>query len=550
MQTTFTPLHQDPVHQTTSSGGQPRGYQRSTDAQLSVKAPSTYTSASAIAAQGARHISQLPNVAQSVSIDVASKGRSYAAVPTTTVTAPHPQNLPTAETHKISSISTSYQRIRVFLLMLHPKVADAVASHPHNAEAHAKPYSSRPVVTPVTIPQGINVRAAASTPSAKTQRAPTSNSNPRIPTHPIPPNRTVSLPTPQPVSTSNANPRPPSPRKFSQPLANSSATSTQPFPGSSQGNVSSRPSKTAEPVWAARVAVSVHPSTPAPSRAHLPPTTMNRTFSHESEMLMTPSSIAPSMPKTPQTPQTNFASPHQVTAPPMRQRQVSTESKESKKKGGFLGGLFRTMSGSGSSKPLESPVARSPKLSMEQHKSPAIVAPPMQHSKSTSLPKELKDKAVVSAPLALRLFRPHQHRFNQRHQKTARKHSEITTSSAHPHRDRKQHLSNVFSPFSFLTSKRNRAMSGASPDVCDGNTATNTPLPPMIPPPSRDPMVATSQWRDREEAEQKRRKKSRPRPGVTFDVEENPPDPGAMGKQKGTWLVRRKTGRSTTPGSR
>jgi hypothetical protein len=53
--------------------------------------------------------------------------------------------------------------------MLHPKVADAVASHPHNAEAHAKPYSSRPVVTPVTIPQGINVRAAASTPSAKTQ---------------------------------------------------------------------------------------------------------------------------------------------------------------------------------------------------------------------------------------------------------------------------------------------------------------------------------------------------------------------------------------------
>jgi hypothetical protein len=112
MQTTFTPLRQDPVHQTTSSGGQPRGYQRSTDAQPSVKAPSTYTSASAIAAQGARHVSQLPNVAQSVSIDVASKGRSYAAVPTTTVTAPHPQNLPTAETHKISSISTSYQRIR------------------------------------------------------------------------------------------------------------------------------------------------------------------------------------------------------------------------------------------------------------------------------------------------------------------------------------------------------------------------------------------------------------------------------------------------------
>jgi hypothetical protein len=250
----------------------------------------------------------------------------------------------------------------------------------------------------------------------------------------------------------------------------------------------------------------------------------------------------------------------------MRQRQVSTESKESKKKGGFLGGLFRTMSGSGSSKPLESPVARSPKLSMEQHKSPAIVALPMQHSKSTSLPKESKDKAVASAPLAQTTTLPPSSASVQPKipKDRARKHPEITTSSAHPHRDRKQHSSNVFSPFSFLTSKRNRTMSGASLDVCDGNTATNTvigspahstvsqvqPLPPIMPPPSRDPMVATSQWRDREEAEQKRRKKSRPRPGVTFDVEEDPPEPGAMGKQKGARLVRRKTGRSTTPGPR
>ncbi|KAG2041747.1 hypothetical protein BDR03DRAFT_945551 [Suillus americanus] len=386
-------------------------------------------------------------------------------------------------------------------------------------------------------------------------------------THPIPHHRTVSLPTPQPVSTSNVNPRPPSPRKISQPLVNSSDMSTQPFPSSSQGNVSFRPSKTAAPSWAARVAVSGHPSTPAPSRAHLPPV-MNRTFSHESEVLMTPSSIAPSMPKTPQTPQTSFASPHEVAAPPMRQRQVSTESKESKKKpGGFLGGLFRTMSGSGSSKPLENPVARSPKLSMEQHKSPAIVAQPMQHSKSFSSPKESKDKAVAPAlptqtttlPPSLASVQPKAPRDR------ARKHPEMTTSSAHPLRDRKHPSSNVFSPFSFLTSKRNRTMSGASLDVCDGNTATNTvigspahstvsqvkPLPPMVPPPSRDPMVATSQWRDREEAEQKRRKKSRPRPGVTFDVEEDPPDPyGATGKQKSARLVRRKTGRSATPGPR
>ncbi|KAG1756503.1 uncharacterized protein EDB91DRAFT_1041773 [Suillus paluster] len=142
---------------------------------------------------------------------------------------------------------------------------------------------------------------------------------------------------------------------------------------------------------------------------------------------------------------------------------------------------------------------------------------------------------------------------------------EITIPSAQPTRDRKQPSTNVFSPFSFLTSKRIRTISGVSLDVCDGNTATNTvigspalstvsqvhPLPPIVPP-ARDPMMATSQWRDREEAEQKRRKKSRPRPGVTFDVAEDPPDPfpGAVGRQKAARLVRRKSGRSQTPGPR
>jgi hypothetical protein len=138
--------------------------------------------------------------------------------------------------------------------------------------------------------------------------------------------------------------------------------------------------------------------------------------------------------------------------------------------------LFRTMSGSGSSKPLESPIARSPKLSMEQHKSPAIVAPPMQHSKSSSSPKELKDEAVTSARPAHTMqtttLLPSSASVQPKAPKDrARKHPEITISSAHPTRDRKQPSSNVFSPFSFLTSKRNRTMSGASLDVCDGNTA-------------------------------------------------------------------------------
>ncbi|KAG0705883.1 hypothetical protein DFH29DRAFT_777539, partial [Suillus ampliporus] len=201
----------------------------------------------------------------------------------------------------------------------------------------------------------------------------------------------------------------------------------------------------------------------------------------------------------------------QVTAPPMRQRQVSTESKESKKKpGGFLGGLFRTMSGS--SKPLESPVASSPKISMEQHKSPAIVAPPVQHSKSSSSAKEPKDKTVASAIPSHMVQTPAipstSASVQRKAPKTKARAPEITIPSAQPTRDRKQPSTNVFSPFSFLSSKRIRTMSGASLDVCDGNTATNTvigspnqsaisqnhPLPPIVPPPARDPMVATSQW--------------------------------------------------------
>lgn len=631
-QSTFAQSHQDPVHRTTSSSGQPRGHQRSTDAQPSAKPP-TYSNASIAAAQAARQVSQPSNVTQSASLDAASKAKQYAAPPTVTVTAPYPQNLPTAETHtKYSSrplVSASAAAAQTTRPAVQPPnttqsapldatskgrqyaavAASAVASHPHNAEAHAKPHSSRPAVPPVTIPQGPSARPVASTPTTKSQvqdppnisdstryrgllssasryasamnplypashRQATSASTNQQPkpsqsTHPIPHHRTVSLPTPQSMPTSTANPRPPSPRKASQPLFNSSNTSTQPFPSSSQVNVSSRPSKTAEPSWAARVAVSGHPSTPAPSRAYLPPA-MNRTFSHESEMLMTPSSIAPSMPKTPQTPKASFTAT-QVTAPPMRQRQVSTESKESKKKsGGFLGGLFRTMSGSGTSKPLESPVAPSPKLSMEQHKAPAIVAPPIQHSKSASSAKDSKVTAMASAlpshMVQTTALPPTSASVQPKAPKAKARGPEVTFPSAHPHRDRKPPSSNVFSPFSFLTSKRNRTMSGASLDVCDGNTATNTvigspahsalsqaqPLPPVAPPPFRDPMVATSQWRDREEAEQKRRKKSRPRPGVTFDVAEDPPDPypGATGRQKGARLVRRKTGRSSTPGPR
>ena len=74
------------------------------------------------------------------------------------------------------------------------------------------------------------------------------------------------------------------------------------------------------------------------------------------------------------------------------------------------------------------------------------------------------------------------------------------------------------------------------------------PLPHIIPPGVRDPLVATSQWRDREEAERRERRTHRiRRPGVTFDLEEEPPSP-APGAARRKRLVRRPSGRTPTPG--
>ncbi|KAJ6496615.1 hypothetical protein C8R47DRAFT_348139 [Mycena vitilis] len=99
--------------------------------------------------------------------------------------------------------------------------------------------------------------------------------------------------------------------------------------------------------------------------------------------------------------------------------------------------------------------------------------------------------------------------------------------------DRKSPNSRVFSPFRYLTSKRNRRISTASMDAVDGtapNTVMGSPtasmqssqIPPQSPP-QRDPRVATQDWRNQEESDiLARGKPRRMRPGVVFDVAENP----------------------------
>ncbi|KAG6814325.1 hypothetical protein H0H92_013450 [Tricholoma furcatifolium] len=94
----------------------------------------------------------------------------------------------------------------------------------------------------------------------------------------------------------------------------------------------------------------------------------------------------------------------------------------------------------------------------------------------------------------------------------------------------------VFTPFRYLTTKRNRRVSAASLEAQDG-TASNTIMgsptasmhstqPPTIhSPPLRDVFAATQEWRHMEAAEMRELtggKLRRARPGVVFDVAENP----------------------------
>lgn len=79
-----------------------------------------------------------------------------------------------------------------------------------------------------------------------------------------------------------------------------------------------------------------------------------------------------------------------------------------------------------------------------------------------------------------------------------------------------------------------------------------SPFPPLIPPPVQDPMDATRTWRDREEAQRREKKAGkvrRPRPGVTFDLGEDPPEPpqGVPVKKGPPKPMRRKSGRGAAP---
>lgn len=269
------------------------------------------------------------------------------------------------------------------------------------------------------------------------------------PTQPSTHYRAVSLPITQ--SSSGAQ-KPPSPRKHSQPIS-STAASTQPFP--------SRP-PAPEP-QSARVPVFAHLSTPALVRpARLSPP--NHT--NDPDMLKTPSSIAPSPMLSPDT--ANIVP--QSIAVPIRARKASTESKDDKKKGLF--GLFRTrtLSSKAADPPPASSVNRTSADQGRSHPDASVAAASAPRgATSTPAPKELYPFPAPVASTSTRTGSHSQYKSKGRLDPTT---IPPSTRATREHRDATPHM---FTPFKFLTmhSKRNRTVSAASLDVCDGNTAVS-----------------------------------------------------------------------------
>jgi hypothetical protein len=317
--------------------------------------------------------------------------------------------------------------------------------------------STRPRdVTPSTtrnLPSSSHIYPASARPgtsSAATQQTHVTPAQPS--TH----YRTVSLPI---TASSSAVQKPPSPRKYSQPIS-STTVSTQPFP--------SRPS--APESQSARGPVAGHVSTAAPVRsARLPPPDR----ATDSDMLKTPSSIAPSPMLNPDT---SNAGPQSI-ALPIRARQASTDSKDDKKKTSGLFGLFRTrtLSTKATDPAAVSTVTRA---SLDQGRArldtSVVVAPtttPVSRGvTSTSAPKKLYSAPPPAASTSTRTGS--QSKFKDRVANPANPPPPTQTAREHttPH---------IFTSLKFLTmhSKRNRTVSAASLDVCDGNTAVSILFP-------------------------------------------------------------------------
>ncbi|KAI6005512.1 hypothetical protein EDD15DRAFT_644469 [Pisolithus albus] len=162
--------------------------------------------------------------------------------------------------------------------------------------------------------------------------------------------------------------------------------------------------------------------------------------------------------------------PHPA-AVPARQRQISTDSKDSTKKKNALFSLFRTKSGSKQyENPTPSPPTRTSTDQQRSHAEPTATAISSQRAA-----KEHKERpSIQQAAATTTSSHVNGGPLHSQPKSRSKPSNPVTAPPVKPNtRERKESGSNLLTPFKFLTmnSRRNRTISGASLDACDGNTA-------------------------------------------------------------------------------
>ncbi|KAF9652875.1 hypothetical protein BDM02DRAFT_3183218 [Thelephora ganbajun] len=332
-------------------------------------------------------------------------------------------------------------------------------------------------------------------PIADNRGVPTTNGRSSSSTHPYPQQSTPAIPTYTYTSQTQQGTIGRSSRNTSQPTGHS--------------RIASDPHNMVQPP-SNRVAVSGHLSTPAPAKNQLPPPTP----AHESQQLKSAS--------------TQTLTTKQSSRPPS----THSTGQDSKKKGGGLLSLFRSISNP--SKTRDPPPASAPS---QPDQRTGKLRRNSSTAKRPTEPEALKSPGsnttkVVELPGTAFPSHQQQHSYSTnatygsygtQQSRETQNNQDVKGGNAQPR---------GFHPWKLL-SKRHRTMSTASMDALDGTMVSlSTPDESVrssatsgFYPPLRDPMEAAQEWRNQEEMDfHDRGTGRRRRPGVTFDEPEDKSD--------------------------
>ncbi|KAI8998540.1 hypothetical protein BD414DRAFT_575055 [Trametes punicea] len=391
----------------------------------------------------------------------------------------------------------------------HPRVAQ---STDHGHRPQDPPHSAPP---------------ASSTTPTSSQRLP-----PRTAASPAPVVRPTRL-----TALSSPPGKAPSPLQGAPPQPTRNQTYPAPAPIAHSRTVS-------DPQYSGKMGTSPYPSTSHASR--LPASSRTApTAAQQPDVLLTPSSLAPSM-----LPQVATPAPLDRTT-----SRTSTKDKDKEKKKGFFGiNLFRSRSSPPKPREVEPPpsaaVREKRRRNLSQPSQPLayMQASNVGAKSPTGAPSPQVAVAAVSIPATPQSQAQHQHQYQSQpqyhpqHQRgTASLQVPIAAPTPVPLSGERSPTGKMFTPFRLL-SRKHRTVSAASVEAVEGtvinamltggdSTRSSTAGRPS--PPLRDPLMAAQEWRNREEQQQETRGTARRRrPGVTFDVGDEVPEDGRVPLQK------------------